>query len=80
MHLTTAQRLDRLKVRTAELSHWRERATLAIEHWSFDGEKIAIGQAWPHRKGVVHFAAQASVPAGWPLDETRLQLDLGGLV
>ena len=31
MHLTTAQRLDRLKVRTAELSHWRERATLGIE-------------------------------------------------
>jgi len=78
MHLTTAQRLDRLKVRTAELSHWRERATLAIENWSFDGEKIAIGQAWPRRKGVVHFAAQASAPAGWPLDETRLQLDLGG--
>ncbi|MDK4739997.1 glycoside hydrolase family 38 C-terminal domain-containing protein [Rhizobium sp. CNPSo 3464] len=78
MQLTIAQRLDRLKVRTAELSHWRERAVLPIHHWTFEGEDIAIGQAWPHRKGVVHFASQANVPADWPLEETRLQLDLGG--
>lgn len=78
MPLTLAQRLDRLKVRTAELSHWRLRAVLAIQNWTFGGEDIAIGQAWPHRKGVVHFASQATVPADWPLEETRLQLDLGG--
>ncbi len=78
MFLSLAQRLDRLKVRTAELDQWRERSTLAIEGWTFDGEEIAIGQVWPHRNGVVHFAAQASVPADWPLEETRLQLDLGG--
>lgn len=78
MQLTIAQRLDRLKVRTAELSHWRERAVAPVDGWTFDGEAIAIGQAWPHRKGVVHFAAKAAVPADWPLEETRLQLDLGG--
>jgi alpha-mannosidase len=64
MPLTIAQRLDRLKVRTAELSHWRERAMRSIDRWTFEGEAIAIGQAWPHRKGVVHFASsQATVPA-----------------
>jgi alpha-mannosidase len=78
MHLTIAQRLDRLKVRTAEISHWRERATVAIDTWTFEGREIGVGQAWPHRKGVVHFAAKARVPAAWPLEETRLQLDLGG--
>lgn len=78
MHLTIAQRLDRLKVRTAEISHWRERATFSIDGWTFDGQEIAIGQAWPHRKGTVHFAAKAHLPDGWPLEESRLQLDLGG--
>ncbi|MDE1994697.1 MAG: alpha-mannosidase [Rhizobiaceae bacterium] len=78
MHLTIAQRLDRLKVRIAEISHWRERATLTIGNWTFEGEDIAIGQAWPHRKGVVHFASKAAVPADWPLEDSRLQLDLGG--
>ncbi|MDL2408529.1 glycoside hydrolase family 38 C-terminal domain-containing protein [Rhizobium calliandrae] len=78
MQLTIAQRLDRLKVRTAELSHWRERAVLPVRNWTFEREDITIGQAWPHRKGVVHFASQANVPTDWPLEETRLQLDLGG--
>lgn len=78
MPLTNAQRLDRLKVRTAEISHWRERAIVPIGNWTFDGEPIAIGQNWPSRKGVVHFAATALVPNEWPLEDARLQLDLGG--
>ena len=78
MSLTLAQRLDRLKIRTAELVHWRDRQSLTIDGWTFDGEPIAHHQDWPHRKGTVRFATKAAVPHGWPLEQVRLQLDLGG--
>lgn len=78
MSLTIAQRLDRLKVRTTELAHWRDRKSLAIDGWTFDGEPIAHHQDWPHREGTVRFAAKATGPRDWPLEQTRLQLDLGG--
>lgn len=78
MSLTIAQRLDRLKVRIAELAHWRDRQSRDIDGWTFDGEPIAHRQDWPHRKGTVHFAAAARAPHDWPLEQTRLQLDLGG--
>jgi alpha-mannosidase len=78
MSHTIAQRLDRLKVRTSELAHWRDRQSRVIDGWTFDGEPIAHHQDWPHRKGTVHFAASATVPKDWPLEQTRLQLDLGG--
>ncbi|NKK97117.1 alpha-mannosidase [Rhizobium leguminosarum bv. viciae] len=78
MPLTIAQRLDRLKVRIAELAHWRDRQSAAIDGWTFEGEPIGHHQDWPHRQGVVHFAATAEAPEAWPLDDIRLQLDLGG--
>ena len=73
MALNTQQRLDRLKVRLDELKYWRAREGLAIEGWTIDGQPIALGGAWPARKGVHTFAATAEVP-----EETRLVLDLGG--
>lgn len=76
--LTLTQRLDRLKVRTAELEGWRERAANPVDGWTFDGTPIAVGSSWPYRNGEVHFAAKATVPKDWPLAETRLNLDLGG--
>jgi alpha-mannosidase len=78
MPLTLSQRLDRLKVRTAELAHWRDKASVSVEGWTFEGRPIAPHQDWPHRDGVVHFAAKAEAPKDWPLDEVRLQLNLGG--
>lgn len=78
MALTIAQRLERLKVRLDELFWWREREAVGVEGWTFDGAPIAIGAAWPRRDGVVTLAATAEAPAHWPLDETRLVLDLGG--
>ncbi|MBX4949716.1 alpha-mannosidase [Rhizobium binae] len=78
MPLTIAQRLDRLKVRIAELAHWRDRQSSPIDGWTFEGEPIGHHQDWPHRQGVVHFAARAEAPEGWPLEDIRLQLDLGG--
>jgi len=78
MSLTNAQRLDRIKVRTAELACWRERETRAVEGWTFEGKPIAVGDAWPRSDGVVHLAAKAEVPENWPLEETRLSINVGG--
>ena len=78
MPLTNEQRLDRLKVRTAELSHWRARETVPVAGWRFEGAPIEVGGPWPTREGVVHFTAEASVPSHWPLEEARLSLNVGG--
>ncbi|SIQ86603.1 alpha-mannosidase [Rhizobium sp. RU35A] len=78
MTLTSAQRLERLQVRTAELQFWRARATRPLEGWQFDGSPIALREAWPHRNGTVHFTVSGEVPADWPLEDVRLYLDLGG--
>ncbi|MGJ4860293.1 alpha-mannosidase [Labrys sp. La1] len=78
MSLTIQQRIDRLNVRVLELGFWREHEKVAIKGWTFNGEPIALGADWPRRDGVVHFMAKAEVPQSWPLEETRLILDLGG--
>ncbi|HVX80140.1 MAG TPA: alpha-mannosidase, partial [Devosiaceae bacterium] len=78
MPLTLAQRLERLKVRVAELDYWRARETVPVGGWTFEGRPIAVGDAWPSREGVLHLAAKAEVPAHWPLDEARLTLNVGG--
>ncbi|HZY67803.1 MAG TPA: alpha-mannosidase, partial [Devosia sp.] len=78
MALTTGQRLDRLWVRLDELRYWRVRETVPVSGWTINGGAIATGGAWPSREGVHRFAATAEVPEHWPLDETRLALDLGG--
>jgi len=78
MPLPPDQRLDRLKVRVAELAHWRARETVAVGGWTFDGAPITVGQGWPKRDGVVHLKASAEVPAHWPLEETRLSVNVGG--
>ncbi len=78
MALTNAQRLARLKVRLDELRYWRTREETAVTGWSLDGAPIDVGAPWPSREGVHRFAANGEVPAHWPLEETRLLLDLGG--
>lgn len=78
MALTIAQRLERLRVRLGELFWWRERETVSVDGWTFDGAPIAVGAPWPKRGGVVRFAAGATAPSHWPLPETKLVLDLGG--
>ncbi|HWV02765.1 MAG TPA: glycoside hydrolase family 38 C-terminal domain-containing protein [Devosia sp.] len=78
MALTISQRLERLKVRSEELKYWRAREGVTVGGWTVDGGPIEIGGAWPSREGVRKFAATAEVPAHWPLEETRLHLDLGG--
>ena len=79
MTLTPAQRSDRLRVRTGALAGWRDRAHLDLDAWTFEGAPLALGQPWPRRGGVVRLAhPSVDVPDGWPLTETRLELDLGG--
>ena len=78
MALTNAQRLARLQVRLEELKYWRAREGVTVAGWTIDGAPVALGGAWPERQGVHKFAASAEVPEHWPLDETRLVLDLGG--
>jgi alpha-mannosidase len=78
MSLNTAQRLDRLKTRLAELPMWRERAAVPIADWRFEDQPIALGDGWPHRNAPVKFTASAQVPADWPLEETILRMDVGG--
>ncbi|HVY51256.1 MAG TPA: glycoside hydrolase family 38 C-terminal domain-containing protein [Devosia sp.] len=78
MALSVSQRLDRLRVRTEELRYWRAREGLGVGGWTIDGRPIEVGGAWPSREGAHRLAASAEVPAHWPLEETRLILDLGG--
>jgi alpha-mannosidase len=79
MTLTPAQRSDRLRVRTAALAGWRDRAHVDLDAWTFEGAPLALGDPWPRRDGVVRLAhPDVEVPAGWPLHEARLELDLGG--
>ncbi|HEY4200792.1 MAG TPA: glycoside hydrolase family 38 C-terminal domain-containing protein [Devosiaceae bacterium] len=78
MSLTLAQRLDRLNARVLELPMWRERETVPVDGWTFDGQAIALGAAWPKVGGPVRFEASAEVPGNWPLEHTRLRLDVGG--
>ena len=77
--LSHAQRLTRLRRRTDEIAAWRVRQAVAIENWTFDGAPIAHGEPWPVIPGVHVFeSAQFDLPAAWPLEESRLHLDVGG--
>lgn len=78
MSLTLQQRLDRIDVRVEELGFWREREAVTVDGWRFDGAPLAIGGFWPKKDGVLKLDVQAVVPEHWPLEETRLQLDVGG--
>lgn len=78
MTLTLTQRLDRIRVRIAELEHWRSRETIEIDSWTFEGEPIALGDPWPRKDGTVRFSGAITLPGHWPLDDARLVLDLGG--
>lgn len=65
-------------VRLDELKYWRERESVVVDGWTFDGEALANGAPWPTRDGVHAFSAKAQAPEHWVLAETRLNLDLGG--
>lgn len=78
MALTLKQRLDRISVRLQEVNCWRERAQTPIVDWTFDGAPLALGQFWPSREGVHRLQSMAAAPAAWPIEDVRVELDLGG--
>jgi alpha-mannosidase len=79
MALTNAQRVTRLEKRAEELGFWTVRRAIPLDHWLFNGEPISHGDLWPTREGVAAFShGEVPVPADWPLDDARLELDLGG--
>ncbi len=78
MPLRFDQRLARLKTRLRELEFWRAKETRDIDGWRFQGERIALGALWPRREGVARLEASAAVPEGWPIEEARLALNVGG--
>jgi alpha-mannosidase len=79
MTLTVKQRRRRIERRLPELRFWIDRAFVDLDGWRCNGEPIALGQPWPVRDGLVTFErSDISVPADWPLEDCRLDLDLGG--
>ena len=78
MGLTAQQRLARLRVRVAELENWRVIAREPISDWRFGDEAIVLGAPWPRVEGAFLFRAQPRAPSDWPLEATRLSLNLGG--
>src|ERR1700688_4322727 len=79
MKLTRDQRIDRLRKRLVELHLWTVRAARPLDRWTLDRTPHAAGAPWPSREGVAVFHhPEVSVPADWPLERARLELDLGG--
>ena len=72
------KRRQRLVAWIEEAERWAPRDYVDVEPWEGSGGPLRLGDAWPTRDGVVSFSAQAVVPDGWALDETYLDLDLGG--
>jgi alpha-mannosidase len=57
---------------------WRAREVLAIEGWRANGCPISPGDCWPAAIPTRFESVTFTVPAHWPLEETRLQIDSGG--
>ena len=79
MSLTLRQRMDRVRKRLIELDQWTARRMVPLDGWTFNGAPLSAGEPWPTRDGVVTLRlSPVTVPADWPLDDVRLDLDLGG--
>jgi alpha-mannosidase len=77
--LSIEQRLQRLEVRLGELGHWRVRAAAPLDSWRFDGDPLSVGQPWPNVDGLHEIShPEIEVPDSWPVEETLLELDVGG--
>src|SRR5258708_38282497 len=77
--LSIEKRLARLRRRRDEIAAWRERETIPVGGFTFDGTAIERGQRWPGLTGGHRFqSAPFDVPKEWPLKDVRLGLDVGG--
>ncbi len=79
MSLTLEQRRKRVRIRIEELRFWIDQVAIDLEDWSCEGQPLPLGGAWPRRDGLVTLEHPAvRVPDDWPIDPTRLDLDVGG--
>ena len=79
MLLTIEQRLQHLEARLKELALWRVREHVELIEWSFDGNRLPHEAPWPSLEGVRTLTHPlCRVPDGWPLEEARIELALGG--
>lgn len=78
-YLNLEHRLRRLRKRVGELEWWVARRTLPLDQWTIDGKPHRLGDLWRSLDGVFAFAhPSVDVPRDWPVEHTRLRLDLGG--
>jgi alpha-mannosidase len=78
-YLNLEHRVRRIRKRVGELEWWVARQTLPLDRWTVDGATLRLGQPWPSREGISAFAhPPIEIPEGWPVERTRLSLDLGG--
>ncbi len=62
-----------------EMSFWLSREHVDLDDWKFDGERLALGAPWPRIDGVHTLShGRVQLPQGWSLEETVLDLGLGG--
>lgn len=79
MKLPLEMRIRRMNKRLTELEQWVTRESLPLVDWTLDGLPVAMGTSWQDQGQPRRFAhPSVEIPAHWPLDETRLQLWLGG--
>lgn len=83
---TIAQRAEHVKRWITELECWTFQAKLPLRSWTVSAPgagvaeaPIAVGEKWPGRDGVLEFRyGEVEIPQDWPLERTRLVLDMGG--
>lgn len=83
---TLDQRFEHLRRWISELECWTYSETITLSEWRFSAPDAGVrdrflrrGESWPSRDGVTEWSYGAvELPESWPLEGTRLVLDLGG--
>lgn len=77
--LQLEMRIRRMNKRLVELEQWVAREVLPLEAWTLDGAPCPMGTRWSDQDQPRRFAhPPVTLPAHWPLSESRLNLWLGG--
>ena len=79
-YLNLEHRVRRLRKRVGELEWWVARRTLPLDRWTINGKRARARAAMAESRGNIRFrpSARSRFPSDWPVEHTRLRLDLGG--